>query len=201
MNFKTIIVFLLFCGCTGCVNIVKWRYGIKNPAEETPAKLISFLEKHHFPDSCQYIFNDSGAYCTSLRNPLFKKNLLSHMIFDANGALIKHDTSQCQWSGYEVIRALNRDSAVIRDEAGHLNELLTLIHPLHGDQSAVAFEAEPDFTVVITWAKFLGTYNARLFDLARAAALNNKSRIRLIFLNIDMQESWMLTKDQKMGIR
>ena len=59
----------------------------------------------------------------------------------------------------------------------------------------------PDFTIIVTWAKFLGTYNARLFDLADAVKQNKTARIRLIWLNADMQKSWNLTKEQKLEIK
>ena len=59
----------------------------------------------------------------------------------------------------------------------------------------------PDFTIIVTWAKFLGDYNSRLFVLSEAVEQNKTARIRLIWLNIDMQESWKLTPEQKLAIK
>ena len=55
--------------------------------------------------------------------------------------------------------------------------------------------------MIVTWALFLGTYNARLFELSEAVAQNPGARIRLVWINMDMQERWNLTKNQKLEIR
>jgi hypothetical protein len=196
-----ILLSLLLLGMTGCVTIVKWKYGITNPREQTPVKLASFLAKHHYPDSCQYVLADSSVYFRGFRNPVFRKNLFSHMIFDSAGRLVQRDTAACQWSGYEVIKALHPDSAYPVVPGLLLGDLLPDIRPLGGTRVPAAPANPAGFTIVITWAKFLGTFNDRLFELAEAAGMNQTARVRLIFLNVDMQECWKLTKDQKMEIR
>jgi hypothetical protein len=59
---------------------------------------------------------------------------------------------------------------------------------------------EPDFTVIVTWAKFIGTYNSRLFALSEAVK-HCPAHIRMIWLNVDMLESWKLKTGQKVNIR
>jgi hypothetical protein len=196
-----IILSLLVLSLTGCVTIVKWKYGITNPREQTPEKIISFLERHAYPDSCQFIFNDSLAYFQGLRNPVFRKNLIGHMIFDGKGSLLQHDTAQCQWSGYDVIRSLNPDSVYLNLNGLQLADILDHIHPIGSNPGQDPKLLHPDFTIIVTWAAFLGTYSARLFELSEAVKENTTGKVRLIWLNIDMQESWKLTKDQKMEIR
>jgi hypothetical protein len=192
---------LLILALTGCITIVKWKYGITNPREETPEKLLSFLEKHHYPDSCQFIFNDSLSYFQGIRNPVFREHLIGHMVFDRNGFLLQRDTAQCQWSGFEAVTALHPDSAYPKVNGLQLGEILGHIHPIGKNPGRDAGPDPPDFTVVVTWAKFLGTYGARLFELSGAVEQNKAGRVRLIWLNIDMQQSWKLTRDQKMEIR
>lgn len=195
------ILFMLLLSVTSCVTIIKWRYGITNPKEQTPQKLASFLKKHRFPDSCQYLFNDSTSYFQGFRNPVFRKNMFSNMVFDARGTLLIRDTNQCQWSGFELIKSLNVDSAYLNLPGLQLSEILDHIHPVEVQPELNSLHQQPDFTVLITWAKFLGTYNSRLFELSDAVRQNKTARIRLIFLNVDMLESWNLTKDQKMQIK
>jgi hypothetical protein len=200
MKPKYILLSLLLLGMTGCVTIVKWKYGITSPKEQSPQKLLAFLARHHYPDSCQYIFNDSSSYFREFRNPLFRKNLFSHMIFDSSGALILRDTAKCQWSGYGVIRALSPDTVYPVVHGLMLGDILGRTGPLEPSSPWHVPKPGPGFTIVVTWAKFLGTYNDRLFELAGAVRQNKTARVRLVFLNVDMQESWKLTKAQKMTI-
>ena len=203
MKTKYILLLLLLMNFTGCVTIIKWKYGITNPKEQTPEKLIAFLEKHKYPDSSLFIFDDSLSFFRSLRNPLFRKNLLSHLIFDSTGVPLRRDTSKCQWSGYDVIKTLHPDSAYMKLNGLQLADILNHIHQIGSTsvQLGNPLHPAPDFTIIVTWAKFLGTYNSRLFELSEAVSQNKTARIRLIWLNIDMQENWHLTKNQKMEIR
>jgi hypothetical protein len=192
------IILMLAAG--GCVTIVKWHYGITNPKEETPERLERFLSRHHYPDTCQYLFSDTASFFSTLRNPLFRKGFPGHLLFDATGALIRKDTSKCQWSGYEIIRSLRRDSACTRSEGLHLADITCHIRTFGAD-SLKRHDTAADYTVVVTWARFLGTYNERLFDLSNAVRENSHARIRLLLLNMDMQENWNLRRGQKLEMK
>ncbi len=200
MKTKHAIFCLLFLSLASCITLVKWRYGITDPKEVTPSNLTSFLERHHYPRRDQFIFNDSLSYCRSLRNSAYRKHLFSHMIFDRRGLPLQRDTTKCQWSGFEVIKGLSPDSVYQGTGGIQLGDILDHIHPIAAGPGQDTL-MHPDFTIVVTWAKFLGTYNARLFDLADAVKQNKTARIRLIWLNADMQKSWNLTKEQKLEIK
>ncbi|MCX6304226.1 MAG: hypothetical protein NT040_04600 [Bacteroidetes bacterium] len=200
MKPKHLIACLILLVFTSCVTIVKWRYGITKPRELTPEKIISFLDRHKYPGSCQFVFNDSSSYFGSIRNTVFRKNLFSNLVFDRDGFLLQRDTSRCQWSGYEVIRTLSTDSTYMKTSGLQLGGILGQIRPVKPDSMQEPVTGHPDFTVLVTWAAFLGTCNARLFELAEAVKQNKTARIRTIWLNVDMQESWNLTKEQKMEL-
>jgi hypothetical protein len=199
MKPKYILLFVLLINMTGCVTIVRWRYGITNPKLQNPEKLMSFLKKHKYPYSSQYVFSDSSSYFQEFRDPLFRKNLFSTMIFDSMGSLIQRDTNKCQWSGYEVIEMLDPDSAYNKVDGSQLSRILDHIKPVN--PVSVTENHNPDFTIVVTWAMFIGEMNDKLFELSEAAGRNKEARIRLIWLNIDMQENWNLTKAQKLEIK
>ncbi len=198
----TIAATTLLIICTaGCKSYIKYKYGITQPREETPGKLLVFLEKHNFPTDNLYLFSDSGSYSHAVRNPEFRKHLPGHMIFDRDGALLQRDTMQCQWAGYDMIKSLNRDATYEKSPGFQLGEILGHIQPFGKNSVPDDTLKDPDFTVIVTWAKFIGTYNYRLFRLSDAPKLNNTARIRMIWLNIDMQESWHLTAEQKVAIK
>jgi hypothetical protein len=196
-----IAISVVVLGLSGCKTYMHFKYGLTQPKEETPATLISFLEKNHFPTGNQYVFTDSGSYGQVVRNPEFRKYLLSHMIFDREGLLMQHDTNQCQWAGCDRIKALTPDSAYEKCNDLRLAQLLGYIQPFPGNSSVIESPENPDFTVIVTWAKFIGTYNYRLFALSDAVSQNKTAKIRLIWLNLDMQENWKLSKEQKVAIK
>ncbi len=198
---KLAVITLMLTFTSGCKSVMKLKYGMKEPQAETPERLISFLEKYKFPADDIYLFSDSASYYQALRNPVFRKNLLSHMNFDRNGLLLLRDTAQCQWSGYDVVKALHPDSSYNSLPGLHLDQILPHIQPVGRDLTRDSLIKKPDFTVIVTWGKFIGEYNYRLFVLSGAVRENKAARIRLIFLNIDMQESWNLTKQQKISVR
>ncbi|MDP1620997.1 MAG: hypothetical protein Q8M08_01530 [Bacteroidales bacterium] len=198
---KLSVLTLLILMSSGCKTYMYFKYGFTQPKEENPEKLFAFLEKRHFPCNNQYLFTDSSAYTKAIRNPLFRKYLFNHLIFRRDGTLLQRDTTQCQWSGYDKIASLDPDSTYDECNDLKLNQILQNIQSFGKNLYQNDVLSEPDFTIVVTWAKFLGTYNSRLFVLSEAVNLNQKSRIRLIWLNTDMQESWKLTKDQKLTLK
>ncbi len=200
-GFKLAAVIVIMAGSTGCKTYMHFKYGLTQPRVETPGKIAAFVKKYKFPAENQHIFSDSACYGQAIRNPLFSKYLLSNMIFNREGLLLQRDTAQCQWSGYDMVKSLRSDSAYATCNDLQLEQVLTLIQPLGKDMVCDNLTGNPDFTVIVTWAKFIGTYNARLFVLSEAVTQNATARIRLVWLNVDMQESWKLNSGQKVAIR
>jgi hypothetical protein len=199
LKFTALIVLLSISA--GCKSYMSLKYGITQPKEETPARLTAFLEKNHFPAENLYMFSDSASYCQEMRDPEFSKYLIGHMIFTRDGTLLKRDTAQCQWAGYDLVKSLHPDSVYEKSSDVQLSRVLPKIIPFGMKSTAAESIMEPDFTLIVTWAKFIGKYNYRLFVLDEAVRLNTTARIRLIWLNVDMQESWKLTPEQRVAIR
>jgi hypothetical protein len=184
-----------------CKTYMHFKYGLTQPKAETTEKIVAFLDKYNFPEENQQMFTDSSAYCQAIRNPLFSKYLFCHMIFERNGILLQRDTTQCQWSGYDLVKSLNPDSAYPVCGDLRVNQILDHIQPFGKGEETDVPVGNPDFTVIVTWAKFIGSYNSRLFVLGEAVKQNRTARIRLIWLNVDMLESWNLRPEQKISIR
>jgi hypothetical protein len=123
------------------------------------------------------------------------------MIFDHHGTLLQRDTAKCQWAGGTMIVMLNRDSSYQQTQDFQLKDILPHIEPFGKSAAQDVVMPDPDFTIIVTWAKFLGKYNYRLFDLSEAVKLNETARIRIIWLNIDMQKSWALKPEQKLVLK
>ena len=203
-NFHILILALLvamIAGTTGCKTYMKLKHGMAVPAEETPESLISFLEKHKFPAGDLYMFSDSTSYYRLMKNTVYMKHFLSHMIFDRNGLLLQRDTAECQWAGSDAIRALDPRAACSYWPGFTLDQILPFIKPFGRKEASWSTEKNPDFTIIVTWGKFLGQYNYRLFDLEKAVRENKTAAIRVVWLNIDLQQSWHVTEQQKLRIK
>lgn len=182
---------------SGCKQIVMLKYGIHNPKEETPESLLSYMNKMEYPADNSYIFRDSVSFFANIQDSVFRKNMIGSLFFNDNGVMtIYKDTSKCQWSAGYFISQLDKDSVYHSDTSYTFQHLMTEIFPLSGaDQTDTCHY---DFTVLITWAKFLGKFNDRLFSVEEAVKQRPDLKLRLIFLNVDMQKSWRLTDQQKM---
>lgn len=186
---------------TSCVTIVKWKYGIRNPREETPESLIEFLKKMNKSPEDIYLFRDSSSYFHYLNIPVFRKNLIGSMFFNGQGLLTGvKDTNKCQWSVNAFIENLEHQKDFLADTSFRFQDLDKCLVPLVND--GICREMmDPDFIVVINWGCFAGKLNQRFFDVSAMDGEKRDIRIRLVFLNIDMQKSWELTKDQKLKLK
>ncbi|MEI6681035.1 MAG: hypothetical protein WCO44_00330 [Bacteroidota bacterium] len=198
---KVLMVVFLLSAAPGCRVYTHLMYGMTQPKEQTPEDLVGFLEKNKFPATSLYMFVDSASYVRMMKHPVLGKNLLTHMIFTRNGILLMRDTTNCQWWGAEFIRKLHPDSSYRTTPGLLVDEVLAQIKPFGKSLPPDTVGKNPDFTIIVTWARFLGKYNYRLFDLEKAVTANKNARIRLIWLNIDMQKEWHLTRHHKVSVR
>ena len=198
LSFCLIILSIFF---SGCKQLIYWKYGIKNPKPETPESILGFIKKWKQDSQETYIFKDSSAFFRYMNDPVYKKNLLGSMFYNEKGLLINFkDSTKCQWSAGYFVSRLRADTLYQTDTTYKYQEILADLIPVRAPDSPVRHDSSYDYTVIITWAKYLGKYNERLFVASESVNENNKAKIRLILLNIDMQKSWNLRKDQRIRI-
>jgi hypothetical protein len=200
---RVMIISVILLGLSGgCKEVVKMRYGVKEPGEETPASIQAFMKKKGQPATSCLIFKDSTVYCRYLKDPVFRENMLGSFIFNPRGLVIHYkDTAKCRWSATSFIRGLRSDTLYQVDTAFRFGELFANLTPLIPGNTIRVDQQDYDFVVVITWAVFAGKLNERLFQADEAAAAASPVRTRVLFLNTDMQKSWKLRPGQKLVIR
>lgn len=197
--FLTGITLIILCSCK---QVAKMKYGIHEPREETPSRILAFMKKMDQLSGTSYIFKDSSSYFHYLKNPTFRENLLGSFFFTEKGLLINcKDTAKCRWSVFNFVKDLRSDTTYKIDTAFRYQDLLQYITPLASSVDSSFSEKDFDYIVVITWAMFAGRLNERLFSADEATLENPKARIKVIFLNVDMQESWKIPDRQKIVIR
>lgn len=199
MKKKIYTILFLVLAITGCRQIIFWKYGMHDPQQETPQRLRSFLAGMNQPLAGQYIFGDSSSYLKFIWHPFYSKKLLRTLLFNEQGYLDSlMDPGKCQWSGGSYLLALHRDSLYHADTSIRYQSLLDSLKPLDTAGLVAGDTGRYDFTALVTWGAFIGRYNERLFVNDLAVKGNRNARIRIIYLNIDMQESWKLRPDQRL---
>jgi hypothetical protein len=200
---KILFLFLLVLYMTaGCKQIILWKYGVKKPQIETPESILAFARKQRQNPDNIYLFRDSVGFMKFVKDSLYKKSCFSAIVFNDKGLVLNYkDSSSCQWSAGSYIQELKKDTVYRIDESHKFPALIPSLVPLTG-QTLFAMNAPGyDYTVIFTWAKYIGKLNERLFCINEAAKNNHNANIRVISLNVDMQKSWDLRKDQKVKIK
>ncbi|MFH1297204.1 MAG: hypothetical protein ABIJ04_08035 [Bacteroidota bacterium] len=199
-KFYQVVLICLILATSSCKQILMMRYGIRQPREETPETILAFMDKMNYPDVNTFIFKDSSSYNRCMRDPVFQANALGTLFFYHNRLLINYkDTSECQWSGGFFVRNLKSDTVYQTDSAYSFQRLIAHFVPLSEPTQLDTTAA--DYIVLVTWARFLGRYNERLFDIRRAVEENPAVNIKVVFVCIDIQKEWKLTDREKKAFR
>jgi len=186
---------------TSCKAIMIRGAGVRTPKQETPGSLTKYLSEINGPLQNNYIPADSSAWRKIIRNPHISKTFTGTFIFTHEGIIVNPiDSGACQWSGVGAIALLDPDSTYITDTSFTIMDLEPLLVPL-AEGNLPSGNDPQDFTVVMTWARFMRKFNNRIFFAREMVQKNHKARIRLVFLNLDMQKSWMLKPDQVLKIQ
>jgi hypothetical protein len=175
-----ILVMALING--GCRQVVMLRNGIREPREESPESVRAFLQKLKLPAQDVYLFRDSSGFCRFMADPVLGRTILGTLLYDSRGLI-----------------GINSDSAVVADTGHRFQSLSMDIIPLQGDTGKVCPDC--DYTLVITWAVFLGPYNDPLFTAGGLMTSRQKPPVRVIYLCIDAMKTWNLKENRRIRFR
>ncbi|NQV02272.1 MAG: hypothetical protein HQ542_06485 [Bacteroidia bacterium] len=176
------------------------RYGIHQPREETPEMILAFMDKMNYPNVNSFIFKDSSSFFRCMRDSVFLSNTLGTLFFYNNRLLVNYkDTSKGQWPGGCFVRNLRNDTVYQTDSAYSFQSLMAHFVPLN--EMTQIDTTNTDYIVVVTWARFLGKYNERLFNIKEAIKENPAINVKAVFVCIDIQKEWNLTDKEKNALR
>ncbi len=200
MKLITLFLILVLTGLFSCKSMMLSTQGVHQPKKETTETLLHYLQQTNGPVANNFIPADSVAWKQLLTSPYIGKEIIGTYIFNHNGFLLNtRDSGSCQWSGVTAIARLHPDSTYQTDTSFRYQQIEPLLMPLI--PANMMDQADPEgFTVIMTWAKFMGKFNNRIFFAREELQKNHQAKIRLIFVNIDMQESWNLRRDQVLKI-
>jgi hypothetical protein len=203
MRYKLLFLGLgIMCHClTACKQYAVARLGIKEPQVETRESLKQYLLTHNFPLQDQFILKDTSGFYFMIKEAS-SEGPVGTLIFDKNYHLLTRDTSRCQWIYGEGITDLSKAKSFPLSDSFNGEELLKLMTPLDGTTDELSLSpGDFDFLVVNRWAKYLGRINDKIFNSYSIAKSRTDLKIVILNLNLDMQESWNLSDDQKLKMK
>lgn len=178
---------LLFYSCN---TIIKIYYGLKKPKIENYSSIVKYLDKIKLEKEGTYSFEKKDVVNTLK----LIKGVPEVMIFHSNGKLITYrQDSACNAGAFSFIENLSKEIDFQFNDSIQLDDYLSKLRDFQGN--AINFNLikndSTDFYLFIYWTKYSGRLNKNHVRVWETQAKNNsKSRIKIIKVNLDMQEWW-----------
>lgn len=188
-----ILSFFLLQSCNG---LMMKMYGIKDPEIENEHSILQQALEFNLDTS-----NIVSVYNHSSTAKYTGQGIPNASIYSGNGKYIEYrqtDTS-CNAGLFQFIPDLNPANTYHMPDSTDLNGEWIKFRDLKGNKLS---EPEPaDFYVLIYWAVWTGKLNKDHVKVWEDLAKNNKNcNVKVIKVNLDLQEYWGLTDDEKMDV-
>lgn len=188
---KFIVIVFLFCSCKA---IIMKAYKIKNPAIENKESILKCANKYKL-DTTNIFTSSSQIYLKKLKEA---DGIPNAAIYDSKGNYIEYretDTS-CNAGLFSFIPKLKVDTAFKMGKRETLQNEILNYRDLDGKELHNFIDDSNDFYLIIyqtVWTGNLNKDHVKIWeDLAKS---NKKSKIKVIKLNLDIQEYW--TEDER----
>lgn len=179
---------------TGCQAVMKKMYGIKNPDIENESSILKKAKKYDLRTDNIVTVNVDDFPAT-----LGGQGIPDCSIYDKNGRYIEYrqaDTS-CNAGLFGFIPALNLGTIYNQPDTVTLQEEFKKYRDLKGN--AVVMPGDADFYVLIYWTVWSGKLNEDHVKVWEdLAAQNQKAKVKVVKVNLDLQEYWDKTKRDQM---
>ena len=159
---------------------------------EKDSSIIQYLNENKIEFSTNQIATLKGIGTFAEYGRAKKLVVPDAYFFNSNGELIKNN-GKGTYCGAEL-KKLEKISKYKSDPNQTLEKFLKDIIILDDSE----FSDEPaDIYIVITWAKFASSESQTSLNWFSSLQKQEKLNIKILLLNIDVQESWKLTDGQK----
>lgn len=189
-NKKNISIVLLAISLTGCSSIMKAMYGIKKPKVENEASIMKWLKKVEMSSDNVVTLSYSGFKSTLTA---IKNKMPEVFVFNKNGEYIPYgDEWACNAHAFNFIESLNDTTHYATGNKMKLDDEITQMRNLKGEALNSQIKTpETDFYILIFCAKYAGKLNKNHAKVWEQQALNNKkSQIKVVKVDMDLQEFW-----------
>ena len=189
--FYLILVTNLNCGCRPVIKLI---YGAKAPRYETKQSLEKFHEVV-FKDDHQ---NFAVSFDAWKNNKLF--SMPEVFVFDIKGRYLPYKDSlkpNCNGPAEVFLAELDISRNYHFDSTKTLRSFVSSLETIDCEPATINLDAETDFYIFMTWAKFTGKkiYRQKTCQWLKALNENKKIRFNVFYVNQDLQQCW--TEEQK----
>jgi hypothetical protein len=183
---KFLVVLLPVFMLWSCQPIMMKFYGIKDPDIETEKSIFNKALKYEL-DTSNIVTISSSVFFDVLNG----QAIPDASIFDRDGRYVEYrqTDSACNAGLFEFIPALNLLNKYNQPDSADLQSILINCRDLRGNSLAILESA--DFYVLIYWTVWTGRLNKDHVKIWEDLAKNNPNcKIKVIKLNLDMQDWW-----------
>ena len=159
---------------------------VSDPGFVTEAQTITFLDRRGFETyGTYYVCRDSSSLIKVIQTI---KAIPETNFFNSQGEHLIYGDSICPGLAMNFAKTLKPENRSTIDSSYTLEDIMNLVKPVGG----VIYNEDPrfDFSVIFYWATFVGRINNNVFEIAEELKKNPQLKIRLLFVNVDFQDSW-----------
>ena len=164
-------------------------YGIKNPDVENEKSIIKSAKKYNL-DTTNIVTVNSSDFLQTFKNA---DGIPNAALYDSNGNYIEYrnfDTS-CNAGLFDFIPKLKLDTIYKKPQKDNLQTELVKFRSLKGEKIINHLVEGIDFYILLFSTVWTGKLNKDHIKIWEDLAINNKNcRIKLINVNLDIQEYW-----------
>lgn len=159
---------------------------------ENDSTLIQYLKENKIDFSNNQIATLAGIGTFAEYSRDGKLVVPEAYFYNSKGQLIKN-RGKGTYCGVEI-KKIEKISKMKSDPNQTLQNFLSSINII---EESEFIEDNVDVYIIITWAKFLSTESQTSLSWFSSLKKQNVLNIKFLLLNLDIQESWKLTNDQK----
>ena len=186
---KLIIIFFTILFLSGCQVVLKKMYGIKSPKIENNISIKKKAFKYGL-DTTNIVTLNSANFLQTFNEI---RGVPDGNIYDSKGNYIEYkltDTS-CNAGLFNFIPGLSPEKTYEKTGEPSLEIELNKYRTLTGNKVETKIDNKFDFYLVIYWTVWIGKLNKDHVKIwEEQAKNNNKAKIGVIKVNLDIQEYW-----------
>lgn len=163
-----------------------------NIENEESLKAYLTENKVSFENDDLYYIKDFNSFAYLNNND--KLQVPEILFFNSNGYLVKNRFNDNECS--QVINEIEKINSLKFNKKITINDWLKHISPLNQD-----ITENGSLFIIINWAKFVDKFNEQSFEWYKELKNQNSNlKVNCILLNLDIQENWNLTEQQKKAL-
>jgi hypothetical protein len=163
-------------------------YGIKQPRVKNEKSIMRSAKKYGFDGGENYSLSPKGWIVGAVKS----EPINDVLIYDKDGyRVLPLDTVTCSSQNTDLLGFYQDSTRVKKDSLDQWESYKKNI--VHLDGTTAAFDDEYDYTVVLTWASFVGRLNKTMTKERSEYLKQNQPEgynIRLLYINKDIRDYW-----------